>query len=454
MPLISTNPATGDEIARYVEMSDVEVEAALAASTLAFASWRATPIATRAGLLSRAAAELRQGAPALARLMALEMGKPLLQGAAEIEKCASVCEYYAAQGERFLAAEPVATEAAQSVVVYRPIGTVLAIMPWNFPFWQVFRFAAPALVAGNAALLKHAPNVTGCALAIEDVLRTAGVPDGLFQVLRRDESRVGSVIDDPRVAAVTLTGSTRAGRAVAARAGAALKKCVLELGGSDPYLILDDADLDAAVATCVTSRLINTGQSCIAAKRFIATRRRAADVERRFVELMGTRTVGDPLSGVDLGPLARLDLRDALHRQVHASAAAGARVLLGGTLPDGPGAYYPPTVLADVRAGMPAYHEELFGPVASLITADDEEEAIRIANDTVFGLGAAVFTRDTARGEQIATDRLAAGSCFVNAFVKSDPRLPFGGIKESGHGRELGLWGLREFVNVKTVWVE
>ena len=455
MTLISMNPATGDEIARHVEMTDAEVEAALAASNLAFASWRATLLATRADLLTRAAAELRRRAPDLARLMALEMGKPLAQGAAEIEKCASVCEYYSAHGERFLAAEAVATEAARSVVVYQPLGTVLAIMPWNFPFWQVLRFAAPALVAGNAALLKHAPNVTGCALAIEDVLRTAGAPDGLFQVLRLDEGRVGAVIDDPRVAAVTLTGSTRAGRAVASRAGAALKKCVLELGGSDPYLILDDADLDAAVAACVTSRLINTGQSCIAAKRFIATRRRAARVEQLFVEGMSARVMGDPFAdGVDLGPLARHDLRDVLHRQVRESAAAGARVLLGGALPDGPGAYYRPTVLADVRPGMPAYHEELFGPVASLITADDEEDAIRIANDTVFGLGAAVFTRDPARGERIATDRLAAGSCFVNAFVKSDPRLPFGGIKDSGYGRELGLWGLREFVNVKTVWVD
>lgn len=455
MALISTNPATGEEVARYDEMTAAGLESALAAADAAFLEWRAAPMAARASLLTRAAAALRERAADLARLMALEAGKPLVQGVSEIEKCAWVCDYYAEHGARFLAAEDVPTDAARSFVAYPPLGTVLAIMPWNFPFWQVFRFAAPALLAGNAALLKHAPNVTGCALAIDELLRAAGAPHGVFQALRLDESRVGAVIDDPRVAAVTLTGSTRAGRAVAARAGAALKKCVLELGGSDPYLLLDDADLGPAVATCVTSRLINAGQSCIAAKRFIATRRHAAEIERLFVKEMSARRMGEPFGdGVDIGPLARRDLRDALHRQVRQSVDAGARLLLGGTMPDGPGAFYPPTVLADVGPGTPAYHEELFGPVASLITADDEEDAIRIANDTVFGLGAAVFTRDVARGQQIAAERLAAGSCFVNAFVKSDPRLPFGGIRESGYGRELGLWGIREFVNVKTVYVD
>jgi succinate-semialdehyde dehydrogenase/glutarate-semialdehyde dehydrogenase len=455
MALISTNPATGEIVARYDEMSDADLASALAAANAAFHRWRTAPSGERSELLRRIAAQLRAGAADLARLMALEMGKPLVQGHAEIEKCAWVCDYYAGHGAGFLDDEPVATDAARSYVVYAPLGVVLAIMPWNFPFWQVFRFAAPAIAAGNATLLKHAPSVTGSALAIGDLFRAAGAPPGLFEVLRIDERRTGAVIDDRHVAAVTLTGSTRAGRAVGARAGAALKKCVLELGGSDPYVILDDADLEGAVAACVTSRLINGGQSCIAGKRFIATRRRAADVERLFVEGMRAKTMGDPLAGpVDLGPLARHDLRDALHEQVRRSVGAGARLLLGGTVPDGPGAFYPPTVVADVRPGMPAYDEELFGPVAALITADDEDEAIRIANDTAFGLGAAVFTRDTARAELIAREQLEAGSVFVNAFVRSDPRLPFGGIKQSGHGRELGLWGIREFVNVKTVWVE
>jgi succinate-semialdehyde dehydrogenase / glutarate-semialdehyde dehydrogenase len=330
---------------------------------------------------------------------------------------------------------------------------ILGVMPWNFPFWQVFRYASPALMAGNTSVLKHASNVTGCALAIEEIWQAAGAPPGVFQTLRLGSSRVGAVIDDDRIAAVTLTGSTPAGRDVASRAGRALKKTVLELGGSDPYVILDDADLDAAVSACVHSRLINSGQSCVAAKRFICTERRAADVERLFAEMMQRKTMGDPLAHVDVGPQARVDLRDDLARQVRESIAGGARVLVGGACPEGPGAFYPPTVLAGVRKGMPAYDEETFGPVAAIITVRDEAEALRVANDSPFGLGAAVFTADTARGTAIAADALEAGNCFVNDYVRSDARLPFGGIKQSGYGRELSAFGIREFVNVKTVWV-
>jgi succinate-semialdehyde dehydrogenase/glutarate-semialdehyde dehydrogenase len=404
--------------------------------------------------MRRAAAILRDRSQAYADLMATEMGKPLAQGKAEVEKCAWACDYYAEHAERFLAPEAVPTDATKSFVAFEPLGVVLAIMPWNFPFWQVFRFAAPALMAGNAAVLKHASNVSGCALAIEEVFRDAGFPPHLFRTLIVGSARVKAIIEHAAVRAVMLTGSTPAGKAVAAQAGAVVKKTVLELGGSDPYVVLEDADLDLAVETCVASRLINAGQSCIAAKRFIVVRPLVAEFTERFVELMRGKRMGDPLeAGVDLGPLARRDLRDHLHRQVTRSESRGARLLLGGRRPKGDGAYYPPTVLAGVAKGMPAYDEELFGPAAAIIEARDEPDAIRIANDSPFGLGAAVFTRDVARGARIATEELAAGSCFVNAFVRSDPRLPFGGVKESGYGRELSCFGIREFVNVKTVWV-
>jgi succinate-semialdehyde dehydrogenase/glutarate-semialdehyde dehydrogenase len=332
---------------------------------------------------------------------------------------------------------------------------VLAVMPWNFPFWQVFRFVAPALMAGNAGLLKHASNVSGCALAIEEILHAAGFPKELFRTLLVGSPRVAALIEAPQVKAVTLTGSTPAGRSVAAKAGERLKKTVLELGGSDPYLILEDADLEPAAETCVASRLINGGQSCIAAKRFIVVEPVRKRFEELFVARMRASRMGDPLEeGVDLGPQARRNLRDELHAQVRRSVERGARLVLGGTLPAGKGAYYPPTVLADVGKGMPAYDEELFGPVAALIAARDEADAVRIANDSPFGLGAAVFTRDLARGQRIAAEALEAGSCFVNSFVKSDPRLPFGGIKESGYGRELASFGIQEFVNIKTVYVK
>ncbi len=455
MTLESINPATGETIATYPEMPAEEVEEILDRCHAAHRTWRTTPFRDRAERLRAAARILESDKAAFGELMAREMGKPLAQGIAEAEKCAWVCDYYADHAERFLAPEPVETEARKSYVAFEPLGVVLAVMPWNFPFWQVFRFAAPALMAGNTGVLKHAANVQGCALAIEEIIRRAGFADNVFRTLVLGSSRVGEVIAHPLVRAVTLTGSTPAGKAVAAAAGAQLKKTVLELGGSDPYVILEDADLDTAVATCVTSRLINSGQSCIAAKRFIVPRALQEDFESRYVELMRGKTLGDPLDeGTDVGPQARRDLRDELHQQVSRSVELGARCLLGGEIPEGPGAFYPPTVLTDVRQGMPAYEEELFGPVAAILPAADEEEAIRVANDTSFGLGAAVFTRDLRRGEEIAARQLEAGACFVNSFVKSDPRLPFGGIKASGYGRELSHFGIREFVNIKTVYVE
>lgn len=454
MAIESVNPATGETIATYEEMGRGEVDEILDAAAAAQTEWRNVPVAERAATLRRAAAILQEGAQEYGVLMAREMGKPVAAGRSEAEKCAWVCDYYAERAEGFLADREVETDALRSFVTFRPLGVVLAVMPWNFPFWQVFRFAAPALAAGNAAVLKHASNVFGCALAIEDVFHRAGIPEPLFRALLVGSGAVDGILEHPRVAAATLTGSTAAGRAVAAKAGGELKKTVLELGGSDPYLVLADADLDLAVETCVESRLINSGQSCIAAKRFVVVREVAGEFTRRFVERMAAKRMGDPLDEAnDLGPQARRDLRDELHDQVRRSVEAGARCLLGGEVPDGPGAFYPPTVLAGVGPGMPAYEEELFGPVAAVIEVAGEEEAIRVANDSSFGLGAAVFTRDLARGEQIAARRLEAGCCFVNELVKSDPRLPFGGVKDSGYGRELSDFGLREFVNVKTVWV-
>jgi succinate-semialdehyde dehydrogenase/glutarate-semialdehyde dehydrogenase len=455
MTIRAVNPATGETIEEYPETPPEEVDRILHAADAAFHAWRRTSVQERAARLREAARLLRERAPEYARLMALEMGKPVRAGRAEAEKCALACDYYAENGPRFLAPEMVETDAGRSFVAFRPLGAVLAIMPWNFPFWQVFRFAAPALMAGNAAVLKHASNVPGCALAIERLLRDAGFPPDLFRTVLVGSDAVDGIIGHPAVRAVTLTGGTPAGRAVAASAGRRVKKTVLELGGSDPYIVLEDADLEHAAAVCVASRLINSGQSCIAAKRFIVVESVREEFERLFIERMRAARMGDPLDeATELGPLARHDLRDGLHEQVQASVRAGARLVLGGEIPEGPGAYYPPTVLTDVKKGMPAFDDESFGPVAAIVPARDEAEAIRLANDSLFGLGAAVFTRDRERGERIATEELEAGSCFVNAFVRSDPRLPFGGVKESGYGRELSHYGLREFVNIKTVWVE
>jgi succinate-semialdehyde dehydrogenase/glutarate-semialdehyde dehydrogenase len=408
----------------------------------------------RAGLMKRAGEILRRRKAELAHSMAIEMGKPRRQGIAEAEKCAWVCDYYADNAENHLAPDFIATDAAKSYVAFEPLGVVLAVMPWNFPFWQVFRFAAPALMAGNAGVLKHASNVPGCAIAIEQIFSEAGFPQGNFRSLLIGSAQVQAVIEHALVRAVTLTGSTPAGKAVAAQAGAVLKKTVLELGGSDAYVVLEDADLDLAVQTCVNSRLINSGQSCINAKRFIVAAPVLGQFTEGFIATMKAKKLGDPLADeTEVGPLARRDLRDEVHGQVRESIARGARVLLGGEIPPGNGAYYPPTVLADVKPGMPAYDDEIFGPVAAIIGARDEEEAVRIANDSAFGLGAAVFTRDLARGERIAR-QLEAGSTFINSLVASDPRLPFGGIKQSGYGRELGSYGIKEFVNIKTVYVK
>ena len=454
MKIKSINPANGETIKTYDEMSPGEVAAAVREAHQTWTSWQKTSFAERARLMTRSASILREQKQELARLMALEMGKPLKQGIAEAEKCAWVCDYYAENAELHLAPDIIKTEGSKSYVAFEPLGVVLAVMPWNFPFWQVFRFAAPALMAGNTGVLKHSSNVPGCALEIEEIFTQAGFPRGAFRTLLVGSRQVQAVIEHPLVRAVTLTGSTPAGKSVAAQAGAVLKKTVLELGGSDPYVVLEDADLDLAVPTCVNSRLINSGQSCINAKRFIVAEPVLPLFTERYVALMKSKKVGDPLlEETEVGPMARHDLRDELHQQVLESIKRGARLLLGGEIPSGSGAYYPPTVLTEVRPGMPAYDDELFGPVAAIIGAKDEQDAVRIANDSVFGLGAAVFAGDVKRGERIARE-IEAGSTFVNALVASDPRLPFGGIKQSGYGRELGSYGIREFVNIKTVYIK
>lgn len=454
MSIKSISPTTGQVIREYPQMENADARRAVSAAHKAHLKWRTVPFEKRALLMKAAARVLRENAPRFATLMAGEMGKPVKAGRGEIEKCAWVCDYYAENAETFLRHEEVPIDGTRNFVAFEPIGVVLAVMPWNFPFWQVFRFAAPALMAGNGGLLKHASNVPGCALAIEEVFQLAGFPDGLFKTLLITGAQTKAVLKNKLVSAVTLTGSTGAGRAIGMQAGKLLKKSVLELGGSDPYLILEDADLAKAAGLCVTSRLINSGQSCIAAKRFIVVEPCVAEFERLFVERMRAAKMGDPMDeATEVGPQARHDLRDELHGQVRASIAKGARCLLGGAIPPGPGAFYPPTVIAGVKKGMPAYHDELFGPVASIIPVKDEREAVKVANDSVFGLGAAVFTRDLARGERIATRELQAGCCVVNDFVKSDPRLPFGGIKESGYGRELSHYGIKEFTNIKTVCV-
>jgi succinate-semialdehyde dehydrogenase / glutarate-semialdehyde dehydrogenase len=440
MSLQSVNPATGEVLETFTPTSSRELEGVLATSHAAFLEWRTVPFKARAERMREAAQTLRRRRAEYARTMALEMGKPIAQGEAETDKCAWVCEYYADSAEGFLAVQPRETDAAKSYVRFDPLGVVLAVMPWNFPFWQVFRFAAPALMAG-------------CALDIEEVFREAGFPRGLFSTALIESSAVAGLIDDPRIVAVTLTGSELAGSKVAERAGKALKKTVLELGGSDPFLVMEDADLDAAANTAADARLVNSGQSCIAAKRFIVVETVAEKFVSKFVDQLRSRRMGDPLAReTQVGPQARVDLRDDLHRQVEESIKRGARRLLGGEVPKGSGAFYPPTLLTAVDKGMPAFDEETFGPVAAVIRAKDDADAVRLANDSAFGLGASIWTRDRARAERMAAE-IEAGAVFVNGQVKSDPRLPFGGVKRSGYGRELSEYGIREFVNIKSVWI-
>ncbi len=455
MSIESINPASGKQIRKYKEFSQTQIDNKIDQTHKAWISWREKSFQDRSICMVKAGKVLRDRKNELARLMALEMGKPLAGGISEVEKCADVCDYYAKNAAEFLKNELVKTDASKSFITYNPMGVVLAVMPWNFPFWQVFRFLAPGLMAGNCGLLKHASNVPGCALAIESIMKESGFPKHVFQTLLVESDKISGILENDKIKAVTLTGSIAAGKKVAEKAGSLLKKSVLELGGSDPYLILEDADLELAAETCVNSRLINSGQSCIAAKRFIVVKKIEKEFLKLFTQKMAAKKMGDPLeNGTDIGPQARQDLRDELHEQVKKSISQGAKCILGGKIPEGENAYYPATILTNIKKGMVAYQEELFGPVASIISAKDESQAIEIANDTSFGLGAAVFSKDLKRAEEIASKQLQAGSCFVNSFVKSDPRLPFGGIKQSGYGRELGYFGIKEFVNIKTVYIK
>ena len=455
MTFVATNPTTGDAIASYPMMSKEGVHEIILAAQEAQLIWSKSEIPERTEILAGLGSILRKRKEEFGELMTLEMGKPIQQSISESEKCAWVCDYYAEHAEHFLAPVPAPTDATISYWTHRPLGIVLGIMPWNFPFWQVVRFAVPALTAGNAVLLKHSPSVPGCAEILAHIFAEAGYPDGLFTNLVINLETTGEVIDHPLVRAISLTGSVQAGRSVASRAGAAIKKCVLELGGSDPSVILADANIDTAVASCRLARTINSGQSCVAAKRFVVVEPVREEFEAKLVSAMEATVMGDPLNPAsDIGPLAREDLRDTLHNQVQRSVNDGALLLTGGEPPDEPGWWYPPTVLTNVGPGMAAYEEELFGPVASILPVSNEEEAIRVANDTAYGLGASVYTEDSARGEEIAAELIDAGNCFVNGIVKSDPRLPFGGTKDSGYGRELSPLGILEFTYPKTIWVK
>ena len=454
MAMTSINPATGEEIKTFESLTDEQINEKLELATRAFRRYRKTPFSDRAKKMVRAAEILEEEKEEFARLMTSEMGKTFTAAVAEAEKCAWVCRYYAENAERFLSDEAAETGAARSYVRYQPLGPILAVMPWNFPFWQVFRHVAPGLMAGNVILLKHASNVPQCALAIEDVVRRAGFPEGTFHTLLVGSDKVQSVIDDPRVRGVTLTGSEGAGRQVGSEAGENIKKTVLELGGSDPFIVMPSADLEEAVNTAVTARTLNNGQSCINAKRIIVHGEIADEFERRYVEAMQALKVGDPMDEeTDMGPLAMPQILDDVDGQVRRSVEAGAKILTGGKPMDAEGNFYPPTVITDIPEDSPAYKEEIFGPVASLFRARDIDEAIRIANDTSFGLGASAWTNDPEEQETFINE-IEAGQVFINSMVASDPRMPFGGVKASGYGRELSVYGLKEFVNVKTVWIE
>ena len=454
MAIATINPATGEVLKTFEPLSAAQIEQKLQLAASAFRKHRRTPFAERASKMMRAAEILEKEKDECAHLMTLEMGKPLKSAVAEAMKCAGGCRYYAENAEKFLADEIVETGAKRSFIRYLPIGPILAVMPWNFPFWQVFRFAAPALMAGNVGLLKHASNVPQCALKIEDILRRAGFAEGVFQTLLIGAGPVDGILNDPRVVAATLTGSEQAGIQVGISAAKRIKKVVLELGGSDPFIVMPSADLDAAVATAVDARIQNNGQSCIAAKRFIVSEKIAEEFERKFVKRMQDLRVGDPFQeSTQLGPLASADAVTSLDADVKKTVAAGARVLTGGHPLKLPGNFYAPTVLTDIPKESPAYKEEFFGPVASLFRVKDIDEAIQIANDSRFGLGASAWTNDPAETERFIND-LDAGMVFLNKMVASDPRLPFGGVKFSGHGRELAVQGIREFVNIKTVWIQ
>ncbi len=453
MSIATTNPATGETLERFEPLSDDGLEEKLRRAAETFERHRRTSFAERAERMQRAAEILEEEKERWGRLMTTEMGKPIRAAVAEAEKCAWVCRYYAEHAERFLADEAVETEARKSFIRYEPLGPVLAVMPWNFPFWQVFRFAAPALMAGNVGLLKHASNVPGCALAIEEIFRRAGFPEGAFQALLIGTEKVQRLLDDPRVKAATLTGSTGAGSSVASAAGKRVKKTVLELGGSDPFIVMPSADLERAAETAVKARTINNGQSCIAAKRFIVHEQVAEEFTRRFVAGMQRLRIGDPAEeSTEIGPLATEGIISEVEEQVQRSIEAGARLLTGGERLERPGFYYAPTVLAEIPEEAPAYREEVFGPVALLFRVSDVEEAIALANDSPFGLGSSAWTEEEAERRRFI-EGIEAGMVFINAMVASDPRLPFGGVKESGYGRELGVHGIREFVNIKTVWI-
>jgi len=452
--ICSINPATQELIKEYEEYSDAKVESLIHRAETSFQNYKSIPLHKRIAMMQNVIQVLQKNREEFSVLMTVEMGKPIVQSRAEVDKCIWLCNYYVDNAETFLADELIATDAKKSFIAYQPLGVILAVMPWNFPFWQVFRFAVPNLLAGNGGLLKHSSNVSGTALAIEKIFLEAGFPENIFSTLLISSPKVKNVIEHPLVKAVTLTGSTPAGKSVATTAGNVLKKAVLELGGSDPYIVLEDADLHAAAKTCVTSRLINGGQSCIAAKRFIIVEKIFHEFSRFFLEEMKSHKMGNPMDeNVTVGPQARIDLRDELHQQVKASIVQGGELLLGGEIPDIKGAFYPPTVLTNISEENISFKEEIFGPVAPLIKAKDEKDAVRLANNSIFGLGASIFSRDVERAEKIAKQQLQSGSCFVNSFVKSNPRLPFGGINQSGYGRELGLYGMREFVNIKTIYV-